>query len=140
MDNPVDSTLIDLGLVNYVQHPSNPNYIVYRFADINRANSFEMELKNQKIWFERNSEQKRSKEYYLFGIHKRDYNKTEKINYLVEAKHKKPFIPTRFLRYFLLLFSAVVMLLAIIGYCKQQNKLNRINKSGQLLNIKNISE
>ena len=140
MDNPIDHTLIDLGLVNYIQHPSNSNYIVYRFADINRANSFEEALIDKKIWFEKSSEQKRSKKYFLFGVHKRDYNETKKINYSIEAKHKKPFIPTRFLRYTLLLFSAIVMLLAIIGYCKQQNKLNRINESSQLLNIKNLSE
>ncbi|MBL1278644.1 MAG: hypothetical protein COA33_000085 [Fluviicola sp.] len=140
MDNPVDHTIIDLGFVNYVQHPTNPNYIVYRFADINRANSFEEALKEQSIWFEKDSEQKRSKEYFLFGIHKRDYKKTEKINYSVEAKHKKPFIPTKFLRYGLMLFSATVMLLAIIGYCKQQNKLSRINETGQLINNEKLSE
>ena len=92
MENPVDHT-IDLGLVNYVQHPSNPQYIVYRFADKNRADSFKTELVNQKIWFEENTEPKRSKEYTLFGIHKGDFKKTESINYRVEAKHKKPFIP-----------------------------------------------
>ena len=43
VDNPVDN-VVDLGLVNYVQHPSNPNYIVYRFVDPERAASFEKEL------------------------------------------------------------------------------------------------
>lgn len=69
MENPVDHTL-DLGLVNYLQHPSNPSYIVYRFPDKERAASFEIELKNNSIWFEKDEENKRGKVYTLFGVHK----------------------------------------------------------------------
>ncbi len=127
MDNPVDSTLIDLGLVNYVQHPTNKNYIVYRFADKKRADSFENELKKNKIWFEKSITKKRTKDYFLFGVHKNDYNKTQKINYTVEAKHKKPFIPFKFLRWFLMTLSAIIMTIAILGHCKQQNKLKEVN-------------
>ena len=140
MDNPVDHTIIDLGLVNYVQHPSNPNYIVYRFSDNNRALSFEEELKKQSIWFEKSSEEKRNKTYYLFGIHKRDYSKTEKINYLVEAKHKKPFIPFKGLRYTVMILSAGILLLAILGYCHRQKVLDRINESAQTINSDKNSE
>lgn len=140
MDNPVDHTIIDLGLVNYVQHPTNPNYVVYRFADIERANSFEEELQKNAIWFEKSSEPKRGKEYFLFGVHKNDYKKTEKINYLVEAKHKKPFIPFKILRYVLMTFSAIVMLLAILGYYHRQRVLDRINETGQSINAEKITE
>ena len=140
MDNPVDHTIIDLGLVNYVQHPTNPNYVVYRFADINRANSFEKELTAQGIWFEKSSEPKRSVEYFLFGIHKRDYKKTEKINYLVEGKHKKPFIPFKILRYSVMIFSAGIMLLVILGYCHRQKVLDSVNNSNQSINLENLSE
>ncbi len=127
MDNPVDSTMIDLGLVNYVQHPSNKNYIVYRFADVNRADSFEKELSKNKIWYEKSITKKRTKDYFLFGIHKNDYNKTQEINFTIEAKHKKPFIPFRFLRWFLMIFSAIVMTITILGYCNQQNRLKQVN-------------
>ena len=139
MENPVDHT-IDLGLVNYVQHPSNPSYIVYRFADVNRADSFEAELVENKIWFEKNSEDKRGKEYFLYGIHKNDFKKTEKINYLVEAKHKKPFIPFKILRYSVMTFSAIILLIAILGYCHRQNVLNSINKNTQSINTQEVSE
>jgi len=139
MENPVDHT-IDLGLVNYVQHPSNPQYIVYRFADKNRADSFKVELIHQKIWFEESTEPKRSKEYTLFGVHKGDFKKTESINYRVEAKHKKPFIPFKILRYSLMLFSGVVLTLAIMGYCNRQKTLNRVNNSSHLINDTRVSE
>ena len=139
MENPVDHT-IDLGLVNYVQHPSNPQYIVYRFADKNRADSFKRELVNQKIWFEENTEPKRSKEYTLFGIHKGDFKKTESINYRVEAKHKKPFIPFKILRYSLMLFSAIVLTLSIMGYCNRQKILDRVNNNIHLINDAEVLE
>jgi hypothetical protein len=136
MENPVDHTL-DLGFVNYVQHPENPNYIVFRFHDPNRAHSFESALNENQIWFEKGEEEKRGTMVQLFGIHKNDFKKVEKINYQVEGKHKKPLIPWKGLRYFLLLFSLTVLTLAIIGYCKQQEKLRSFEETNQSLNDPN---
>ncbi len=123
MENPVDHT-IDLGFVNYVQHPENKNYVVFRFADSNRAESFETTLKDQKIWFEKGEEQKRNKPYFMFAVHHSDFKKVEQINYDVEAKHKKPIIPFKGLRWSLFVFSLFVMILATVGYCKAQNKIH----------------
>jgi hypothetical protein len=117
MENPVDHSL-DLGLVNYVQHPSNPSYIVYRFPDAERASSFEEELNKQNIWFEKGEDEKRGKLYTLYGVHKNDYKKTAKINFIVEAKHKKPLIPFKILRYLILIIGLFMLTLAIVGYCK----------------------
>ncbi len=127
MENPVDHTL-DLGLVNYTQHPSNPNYIVFRFSDLNRANSFEEELNKQKIWFEKGEEERRGGLVTLFGIHKNDYKKVTRINYLVEAKHKKPLIPWKGLRYASVLLMLGVITLALIGYMKSKEKLRLHNE------------
>lgn len=129
IDNPVDN-IVDLGLVNYVQHPTNNNYIVYRFADPQRAASFEKELIAANIWFEKDSEQKRQKEYILFGVHKNDFKTTDKINFKVEGMHKKPLIPFKGFRYFIVLLGLGLLALAIIGYCKQQEKLSLYNKDG----------
>lgn len=122
MENPIDS-VVDLGLVNYVKHPTNPNYIVYRFPDKNRANSFQFELEEKGIWFERGEELKGNRTFHLIGIHKNDYKRTVRINYLVEAKHKKPLIPFKLLRYGLIMFSGFLITLALIGYCKRQNTI-----------------
>jgi hypothetical protein len=132
VDNPVDN-IVDLGLVNYVQHPSNPEYIVYRFVDSERAASFEKELKAQSIWFEKDTENKRQKEYILFGVHNRDFKRTDKINFKVEGKHKKPLIPFKGFRYFILFLGLGLLTLAIIGYCKQQEKLSLYNDDGTLI-------
>lgn len=134
MDNPVDN-IVDLGLVNYVQHPSNPKYIVFRFADIGRADSFESELNSSKIWFEKSSDFKREKEYFLFGIHQNDFKKAEKINYIVEGKHKKPFIPFKGLRFIVMLISGVILTIAILGYCNSRKILNSIDNHPASVNI-----
>lgn len=133
MDNPLDN-VVDLGFVNYTKHPENPQYIVFRFSDPNRASSFEEELLAQHIWFEKAEEQGTRKHFTLFGIHQKDFKNVEKINYRVEGKHKKPIIPFRWFRYFLFLFSTVVMILAVIGYCEAQKKIQRITEKHALVN------
>jgi hypothetical protein len=111
--------IIDLGLVNYVRHPSDPNYVVFRFADKIRADQFEIELTNKKIWFERGEEQSKVKLYYLFGVKKRDFNTVQSINFTVEGNNRTFLMPNRYFRWAVLLFSIGMVSLAIIGYCKR---------------------
>lgn len=133
MDNPVDH-IVDLGLVNFVKHPSNPEYIIFRFADPKRAESFELALTEEKIWFEKGSEKGRIKTFILYGVHKSDFEASQRINFDVEARHKKPFIPHFGLRFLILALSTIFMTLAIVGYCKQQSKLSSYNEDGTLKN------
>lgn len=118
MDSKVEN-IIDLGLVNYVRHPSDPNYVVYRFADKKRADDFESSLVEAKIWFEKGEDQTRGKTYILFGVHNRDYTKVQKINFDVEGRNRKFIISNNFFRWALVLFSMGVMLLAVVGYCSR---------------------
>jgi len=134
-DNPVDHP-IDLGFVNYVQHPEDSNYIVFRFSDPNRAADFQMELEIKKIWFERDTEMKRTVEIILFGIHKTDYKKAQDINFFVEGKHKKPIIPFKVLRYSVLFVGFGLLTLAIVGYCKAQKKLEITNEQSTIDTVK----
>jgi hypothetical protein len=116
---------IDLGFVNYTQHPENEDYYVFRFSDIHRANDFRKELDLAKIWFEESLGEKRSKTIYLFGIHRSDFDKAQKINFKVEGHHKKPIIPFKGLRWFVILFGMSAVTLATIGYCKKQSEVNQ---------------
>jgi hypothetical protein len=136
MDNPIDH-IIDLGLVNYTKHPENSKYIVYRFADTGRADSFENALKEQDIWYEKGSQERTKGEFTLFGIHQNDYSKTERINYTVEAEHKKPFIPFTGFRYFIMILSFAMLLLAVLGYCNAQKKLSLNNNTNLTVNSSN---
>ncbi len=133
MDNPIDHPL-DLGLVNYTRHPENSEYVVFRFPDSERANSFEEYLTKEKIWFESNSEEHKQRTYYLYGLHKNDFKRAERINMLVEGKHKKPLIPVASIRWFVVLFGMAALILALVGYCKQQQKLALYDESGTLIN------
>ena len=139
MDNPIDHPL-DLGLVNYTKHPSNNDYIVFRFPDKERADSFEENLKRENMWYERDEESSKQRTYHLFGLHKSDFKKAQKMNYAVEGKHKKPLIPVAGLRYLVVLFGLLMITLSIIGYCKQQEKLASYEKSNSSVNSPNKSE
>ncbi|MDB3906747.1 hypothetical protein N9355_04710 [Crocinitomicaceae bacterium] len=139
MDNPIDHP-IDLGLVNYTKHPSDPDYVVFRFPDVDRADTFEAFLTSEKIWFERSSEAHKQRTYFLFGLHKTDFKRAERLNMKVEGKHKKPIIPIAGLRWFIVLFGMTAITLAIVGYCKQQEKLSLYDEDGRLINEQTKSE
>ena len=113
----------DMGLVNYRQHPNNVNFIVYRFKDIHRADTFEEKLKVANIWYERSNPEEDEKQLYMFAVEKKFFNKTQKLNFETEAKHKKFFIPNKWFRNFFVLFFMGVILRATVGYCKSRKVL-----------------
>ena len=61
MENPIEH--LDLGFVNYTQHPTNPKYMVYRFTDINRANDFREMLNVDKIEFQEDTQEKKQQTF-----------------------------------------------------------------------------
>ena len=122
MENPIEH--LDLGLVNFTKHPSNPDYVVYRFTNEEKANSFRRELEEQKIAFEEDTEDKKQVSYTLFAVHKKFYTQTMRMNFKVEGKHKKPLIPFFILRWFVLLFGLSILLLSILSYYKHMEHLN----------------
>jgi hypothetical protein len=124
MDPGVEN-IVDLGLVNYVRHPTNPNFIVFRFVDKQRAAHFEQALVEHKIWFEKGDEQGRTKFYYLYGIRNRDYKKVQAINFSVEGKHRKFIIANTYLRWGLVLFFLGVCTFAFIGYLARPDVIQR---------------
>ena len=69
-------------------------------------------------------------------MHKNDFRLTDKINFRVEGKHKKPLIPFKGFRLFVVFLGLGLLTLAAIGYCKQQEKLASYNENGVLINKK----
>jgi hypothetical protein len=124
MDPGVEN-IVDLGLVNYVRHPTNPNFIVFRFGDKQRADQFEKALIEHKIWFEKGDEQGRTKLIYLYGIRNRDYKKVQAINFAVEGSHRKFIIANKFLRWGLILFFVGVCSFAFVGYLTRPDVIER---------------
>ncbi len=126
MENPIEH--LDLGFVNFTKHPTNPSFVVYRFSDDNRAASFRELLIKEKIEFEEDKEEKKEYTLTLFAVHKKYYKRTMKINYAVEAKHKKPLIPIKWLRWAFVLFGIGILLLSILSYCKHMEHLKEQNE------------
>lgn len=118
----------DMGLVNYRQHPTNVNFIVYRFADLERANSFESLLKENKLWYERSNPEADEKQIYLIAVEKKHFSKTQKLNFITEAKHKKHIIPNRFFRNLFVLLMLAILIFASLGYCSSRRTLEEANK------------
>ena len=123
MENPIEH--LDLGFVNYTQHPSNPNYVIYRFTDQERANTFRKFLEEGNIDFEEDIEEKRTQTYTLFAIHQKNYKKTMKMNFEVERIHKKPIIPFKILRWSVVILGMGILLLSILSYCKHMDHLQK---------------
>ena len=122
MENPIEH--LDLGLVNFTKHPTNPDYVVYRFTDLDKANSFRGELNENNIKFEEDTQDKKQVSYTLFAVHKKFYKQTMRMNFKVEGKHKKLLIPFFTLRWFVLLFGLGILLLSILSYYKHMDHLN----------------
>lgn len=123
-----------LGLVNYKDHPTDNRYKVFNFNTKAEADYFEKLLKEKNIWFEKDEEEVEDKavinlipaegktiNMYLFAIKQRDFDKVQKINYLVSAKFRQPTIKNKYLRLGLLIFFFFVLALGIIGYLKANN-------------------
>jgi hypothetical protein len=113
----------DMGLVNYRQHPTNVNYIVYRFKDIERADTFEENLRKEGLWFERSNPVEDEKQIYMFAVEKKHFQKSQRVNFSTEAKHKKFLIPNNALRYFFVLIMLSILMLASLGYCVSRKRL-----------------
>lgn len=139
MGRPVEH-ITDLGLVNYVQHPTNSNYIVFRFADPERAKTFEEALIQDKIWFEKSEQQGRTRMFYLFGVHRQDYPKVQQLNFVVEAQHRSFIIKNGLIRWLLLLFTTSLIILAFVGYCStNKNRETSTNNAKIKLPVKETS-
>ncbi|HIP35796.1 MAG TPA: hypothetical protein EYG85_02970 [Crocinitomix sp.] len=118
-----------LGLVNYKDHPTDNRYVVFNFNSKAEADHFESLLNEKKINYESDTEQVEDKPVvnlfpstgkmltmYLFAINKRDFNKTQKLNYLTTAKFRQPSIKNKYLRIGLLFFFFLMLTLGIISY------------------------
>jgi len=115
----------DMGLVNYRQHPTNVNYMVYRFKDLERAQSFEDGLNAAGLWFERSDPEEDEKQVVMFAVEKKQYKKTQRINFKTEAKHKNFLISNRFFRVFFVALMLGIITLATLGYCQRMKVLQQ---------------
>ena len=101
-----------LNITNFDDHPEDPNWIVFRFGSADVRNEFTAELERIGIAFE---QAQTTEPPHLVGVKQRHRELAVKANYQVLGKHRSPFIANGVLRWILLLFVGLILLLAIMG-------------------------
>lgn len=102
-----------LGLVNYINHPTDKGYKVFNFNTKREADLFEEELNKNRVTYERDVEDHESETMYLFAVRQQDFDKAQSANFAVSAKTRSHIIPFAFLRYALILFVLSAVSFAI---------------------------
>jgi hypothetical protein len=105
-----------LRVTNHQNHPTSKYHKVFFFYIEEQASYFEALLQERNIWFEKGSELNKEKMMYLFGIKLTNVREVDQLNYLAIGKYRKPIFENKYLRYGVVLFGAIIILLGIIGY------------------------
>ncbi len=100
--------------INFQDHPTNRNKMVFHFKDAEHATHFQLQLNEHKIKYERQVDEEGDKRIY-FGVMKSDYKEAKRLNYLTYGHFRKPFITEPFFKYLLLIVTLTAVFLAFMG-------------------------
>ena len=101
---------------NYFIHPGDNRYYVFSFNKEDHKERFEKALTSENIPYENFEDEEL--EYgakYLFGIPRTHINEAMRVNNLLHASIRGPFIKSKTLRWSLLLITGFMIALAILG-------------------------
>lgn len=101
-----------LNLTNYDDHPEDPNWIVFRFAEQGMAGEFQQALRTAGIGCEADDQ---GGPPYLVAVRQRHREAAVRANYQVLGRHREPFIGDRLLRFAVLAIVGLLLALAIAG-------------------------
>ena len=94
-------------LTNYSLHPGDNRYYVFTFQKDEHASRFENSLSEDDIPYERNDND--------FGVPRTHFNEALKHNHLLYAHIREPFMANKGLRWSVLVFTGLMLLIAIVG-------------------------
>jgi hypothetical protein len=100
---------------NFEDHHKQRMFVVFYYYTKDRADFFESLLIENEIPYER-GEGKDLLRRHLLGIHKKYQERAEKLNDEVGDFYRKPFLGDIKFRNLVLIFTLVVVLLALMGY------------------------
>lgn len=100
--------------INILDHPTRQTMTVFFFTEKAHSDYFKELLTERKISFEFEIDEESGKLY--FGIENRHFSAVQKLNYLVFARFRKPFIESRIFKYTLIATTVIIVTLALIGY------------------------
>ena len=98
--------------VNHYTHPGDTRYHVFVFRESHHARRFEERCAAEGIAFERHEEEGE----VMFGVAKTSFTEALRANHLVHAEFRSHFIPHKGWRWGLLVFTAAVLGLALMGW------------------------
>ncbi len=101
-----------LNITNFDDHPQDPLWMVFRFQERRIAQDFIGALAEASIPFE---EDPASGPPFLVGVKQRYRHEAVRANYAVLGKYRTPFIADGVLRWGLIAFVVVLLVIAGIG-------------------------
>jgi hypothetical protein len=107
-----------LNITNFKDHPTEKAYVVFHFSDHNRADFFEQGILGKNLFFEKHVDEEDKRIY--FAVNKTDFRKATAVNDESRVKFRKPFIPDKSLRYFVLTLFFIMAVLTIGGIISEQ--------------------
>ncbi|MCH2215323.1 MAG: hypothetical protein MK086_09150 [Flavobacteriales bacterium] len=105
---------------NFEPHVKQRSFTVFYFYAKEHADYFEALLLENDIPFERGAGKDMVRRH-LFGIHVSRQAEAEKLNNEVGNYFRRPFLGEKKFRNFVLIFTLVVVLVALMGYFLRQN-------------------
>lgn len=110
--------LPSLDFTNWREHPTDNRYTVFFFKTEQESNFFKNLLEINKFWFEFKFDDSEPTYQYYFAVNKTNEKDIIKLNHLSIGEFRKPFLQSIYLRYGLVIFMAIVLTIAVVGYLK----------------------
>lgn len=111
--------MIDLeeqfNFTNKLKHPTNFNKIVFRHYKQEQAEYFAQLLTEAGVEFEIQTDEEDARKPQYFGVARHLEKKVDRLNYLALGKGREKFIKQAPVRWFMIIVSLGLLLLAIIG-------------------------
>lgn len=107
--------MTDFKYKNFETHERQRAYIVFYFYAKDTADYFESSLIEHDIPYERGSGKDLVKRH-LIGVHRNHQEKAEELNEEANDFFRKPFLGSKQMRNGVLIFTLVIIALALIGY------------------------
>lgn len=101
-----------LNLTNYDDHPEEPTWIVFRFAESHIAQEFIAELDREGLKHEHDQN---GGPPFLVGVKQHHREIAVRLNYLVLGRHRTPFMGDPVLRWSVFILVALAVALAVAG-------------------------
>lgn len=108
-------------LTNWYTHPVDNRYHVFEFRDAQLAEEFEGDLIREGIEFEKapiEAAQHGEGVVLQFGVHRTAFKEALRVNHLLHGRHRRPFIAHVGLRWLMLLVTAAMVVLALVGWMR----------------------